>query len=162
MLCNPFKTVILHSCPPWVARSHSNSKESGRQTQRWSAVNRFCVTTVHMRPLRKPQWVQWRRARRTHAAECVRFPTCPIHLFGPFQSYVAFLAKKDTKPVAQLYSLPCWIFVSEKMFTIYTLSRSWTFQKILIRLTLFLLRLCKGSGFSKMKFRGIFVLFRKP
>ena len=50
--------------------------------------------------------------------------------------------------IAQLSSLPCWIFVSKKIIS-YMLSRLWIFFKKPKRLSLIPLRLCKGSGFFK-------------
>ena len=47
---------------------------------------------------------------------------------GPFQSYVAFFGQ-NTERSHSCTAFPVEFFVSEKMSTIYTLSRLWTFQK---------------------------------
>ena len=47
------------------------------------------------------------------------FYNLKTQVVGAFQSYVAFFCQKGHWTVAQLYNLPCWIFVSVKMFIIY-------------------------------------------
>ena len=74
-------------------------------------------------------------------------------LMVPSSSGYPYLAQKvHQTPILRSHScaaFPVEFFISEKMSTIYTLPRLWTFQKKSIRLTLIPLRLCKGSGFFK-------------